>query len=299
MQERARPQAELTGEEIRQRLVEITRARLEGRIDLVTQHFAPDVVVHNNCAKCGLPTPRVIHGRDAFAASLRRAEEEFEPLEGEIQQILVEGALNAMRWRTRWRHRGTGRLWPLDMAYFLRWRDGLVAEMHEYLDSPVSTPDAFGAIKPLACLIAPPEPGLTRAEMVDRVQRLANYETPRGPDLELLRRYYSPDIVCEFVGDRTRIPYAGRHLGVEAVINIVRTINVDFEHLEFSLSDILVDRNALACRRTMEWRHRGTGRRGVVELAEFVRFENGKIVELVEYRDSVTILEMQGDLEAR
>jgi ketosteroid isomerase-like protein len=300
MQDRARPQAELTGEEIRQRLVEITNARIDGRIDLVLSHFSPDVVIHHNCWKrYGFPSSGSSHGREAYAADLRRAEEEFEAIDGEIQQILVEGARNAMRWRTRWRHRGTGRVWPVDMAHFLRWRHGLIVEMHEYTDTPVSTPDAFGAVRPFANLITPPEPGLTREEMIDCVRRVADYHTPRGPDFELLRRYYSPDIVCEFVGDRTRIPYAGRHFGVEAVINIIRAINVDFEQLDFSLSDMLVDDGALACRRTVEWRHRGTGRRGVVALAEFVRFENGKIVELIEYRDSVTILEMQGDLEAR
>ena len=85
-----------------------------------------------------------------------------------------------------------------------------------------------------------------------------------------MRKYYSPDIVCEFVGHRARIPYAGRHVGVEAVINIVRGINVDFEQLDNALSDILVDGGRLACRRTVQWRHRGTGRRGLVELAEFV-----------------------------
>jgi ketosteroid isomerase-like protein len=297
MQDRARPQAELTGEEIRQRLVEIARARLEGRIDLVASHFAPDVVIH--CSKYGIFFPGVIHGRDAFVANLRRAEEEFEPLEGEFLQVLVEGALNAVRWRTRWRHRGTGRICPLDMAYFLRWRDGLIVEMHEFMDSPIPAPDAFGAMRPFANLLAAPDSGLTREEMIDCVQSVADYLTPRGPDIALLRRYYSPDIVCEFVGDRTRIPYAGRHFGVEAVISVVKAINVDFEQQDFSLSDILVDGDALACRRTVEWRHRGTGRRGVVELAEFVRFENGKIVELVEYRDSLKILEMQGGLEAR
>jgi ketosteroid isomerase-like protein len=300
MQDRSRPQAELTGEEIRQRLEEITRARIDGRIDLVISHFAPDVVIHHNCAKnYGLPTPGVSRGRDAYAADLLRAEEEFEGVDGEIQQILVDGARNALRWRTRWRHRGTGRVWPLDMAFFIRWRDGLIAEMQEYSDVPVSAPDAYSAVRSLANLLAPPEPGLTRDEMIDRVQRVADYHTPRGPELELLRQHYSPDIICEFVGDRKRIPYAGRHLGVEAVVNIVRAINVDFEQLDFSLSDMLVDGGALACRRTVEWRHRGTGRRGVVALAEFVRFEDGKIVELVEYRDTVTILEMQGDLEAR
>ncbi|HTO78742.1 MAG TPA: nuclear transport factor 2 family protein [Methylocystis sp.] len=290
----------MTGEEIRQRLLEITKARIDGRIDLILSHFSPDALIHRNCLKrYGFSTSGVSHGREAYAADLRESEEEFEVVDGEIQQILVEGPLNAMRWRTRWRHRGTGRLWPLDTAHFLRWRHGLIVEMHEYTDTPVSTPDAFSVLRPLANLITPPEPGLTREEMVDRVQRLADYHTPRGPDLNLLRLYYAPNIVCEFVGDRMRIPYAGRHIGVEAVINIVGAIDVDFEQLDFSLSDILVDGGALACRRSVEWRHRGTGRRGVVELAEFVRFENGEIVELVEYRDSVRILEMQGDLEAR
>ena len=40
-----------------------------------------------------------------------------------------------------------------------------------------------------------------------------------------------------------------------------------------------------------------TGRRGVVELVQFVKFEYGLIVELIEYRDSLTILEMQGEAE--
>ena len=253
MQDRAKPQAELTSEEIRQRLAEITQARIDGRIDLVLSHFAPDVVIHHNCWKrYGFPTSGVSYGREAYEADLKYAEEEFEAVDGEIMQILVEGARNAMRWRTRWRHRGSGRVWPLDMAHFLRWRHGLIVEMHEYTDTPVSTPDAFGSVRPFANLLTPPEPGLTREEMIDCVQKVAGYQTPRGPDLELLRRHYSHDIVCEFVGDRTRIPYAGRHFGVEAIVSVVKAINVDFEQLDFSLSDILVDGDALACRRTVE-----------------------------------------------
>ena len=95
------------------------------------------------------------------------------------------------------------------------------------------------------------------------MQGARRFRSAQDPD-RALREYCSPDIVCEFVGHRARIPYAGRHTGVEAVINIVRAINVDFEQLHNSLSDIVVDGGQPACRRTVRWRHRGTGRRGMV-----------------------------------
>ena len=60
---------------------------------------------------------------------------------------------------------------------------------------------------------------------------------------------------------------------------------------------MLVEEGRVAGRRKVEWRHRGTGRRGLVDLANFVRFEDGMIVELVEFRDSVTLLEMRGETE--
>ena len=44
------------------------------------------------CSKYGIFLPGVIRGRDTFVANLKRAEEEFEALDGEILQILVEGA---------------------------------------------------------------------------------------------------------------------------------------------------------------------------------------------------------------
>jgi ketosteroid isomerase-like protein len=290
---------QLTSGEIRRRLVEITQDRLSGRVDRVVEHFAPDAVVYYNCTKDGLFAPGVMHGRGAFFASLKRAEEEYEALDGEIVDILVENENAAMRWRTLWRHRGSGRLWSVESAYLLRWRGGAIVEMHEFLDKPNPKGMPCGALRSLDELITPRDPGLSRDEIVARVEALACYAGRGGPDLNLLRRYYSPDIVCEFIGDRVRIPYAGRRIGIETVINIVSAINIDFEQLGVSLSNIVVDRGCLACRRSVEWRHRGTGRRGIVELGEFLRFEDGLIVELVEYRDSVTILEMQGALEAR
>lgn len=136
--------------------------------------------------------------------------------------------------------------------------------------------------------------GLDREEIVRRVKLLAMLPSDKK-DYQLIRELYSPDVVCEFIGDKSRIPYAGRHIGIEALINIVRTISIDFEQLNHSISDLIVDGGRIAARRTVDWRHRGTGRRGRVDLADFARFEDGRIVEMIEFRDSITILSMQGE----
>jgi ketosteroid isomerase-like protein len=297
MSERGSPPTAPSSAEIRQRLVEITQARLEGRLDQVVAHFAPDVIVHYNCTKEGLYAPGIMYGRGSFLASLKRAEEEYQPLEGEIVEILVENCNAALRWRTRWRHRGNGRLWSLEMAYLLRWRRAQIVEMHEFFDAPSPSIVRFTPYRSLDAILNPPASGLTREEMIGCAEELAAYAVDPRPDPDVIRRHCAPDIVCEFVGDRARIPYAGRHIGVAALVSIITTINIDFKQTNLGLSSVIVDGGKFACRRTVEWRHRGTGRRGTVELAYFLRFENGLLVEFMEYRDSVTILEMQGELE--
>lgn len=137
-------------------------------------------------------------------------------------------------------------------------------------------------------------PGLDREEIVRRVELLAMQPSDKR-DYQIIRELYSPDVVCEFIGDKSRISYAGRHVGVDALISILKTINIEFEQLNHSCSDIIIDHARVAVRRSVEWRHRGTGRRGRVDLADFVRFQNGLIVEQIEFRDSIAILSMQGE----
>lgn len=137
--------------------------------------------------------------------------------------------------------------------------------------------------------------GLDRAEVERRVRRLAALQPRTEADFDLLREYYAPDAACEFVGDKSRIPYAGRHIGVETLIAIVRGIDIDFEQTNHVVDGVVIDGGRAAVRRSVEWRHRGTGRRGRVDLADFVRFEYGRIVEMIEFRDSIAILAIQGE----
>jgi ketosteroid isomerase-like protein len=120
--------------DLRRRVFEITRLRMSGRISEMMEFFASDVVIHYHCAKEGLFLAGVLQGVEAFRENIRLTDAEYEPLESEVLDLLVEGERSAVRWRNSWRNRGTGYRRTLDMAHFLHWRNGRVVEMFEYLD---------------------------------------------------------------------------------------------------------------------------------------------------------------------
>ncbi|MGD9656507.1 MAG: nuclear transport factor 2 family protein [Methylocystis sp.] len=261
-------------------------------VQTLVDHFVEDVELNYSCSRLGLLPPGQWRGRDALRAHLRRVDVDYEPIEAEILSVLVEGDRTALRWLSSWRHRATGQIHRMDMAHFLRWRNGLVSEMYEFRDHRCVSHGADFLPNSLDEILNPRGPGLPRDEMARRLVAMSNFS--RGPDITLFREICSPDVVCEFVGDRATIAHAGRHRGVQALINIVREIGTEFEQLGHAMPDeVIVDGGNAAMRRTVEWRHRGTGRRGQVQLADFVRFEDGRIVELVEFRDSTALLEMQ------
>jgi ketosteroid isomerase-like protein len=284
--------------ELRRRVHDIMRCRVAGDFDRMMAYFSPDVVVYYTCSKEGLFRPGVWRGRDAFRENMRLTDIVYEPCDGEIKDVLVDGDRAAVRWRSMWRHVDSGREYTLEMAHFLHWENDRVVEVHEFLD-------VLGFFEPIVAslfsgslddLIAPPESGLERGELVRRVKEVVKFPVS-APEIERLREICSPAIVCEFVGDRARIPYSGRHVGVQALIGVFHAVAVEFGQLRHQTNESLVDGNRVAMRRTVVWRHHGTGRKAEVYLADFARIERGKIVELIEYRDSVTLLQMQGERE--
>ena len=292
-----RPQNPVDGE-LRRRAKDIMESRMSGEIDQMMRHFHDDVIVYYRCTKEGLFTPGRLIGKLDFRENIRRTDVDYEPREAELLDILVEGEKTAVRWRSIWRHRGTALIFTMDMAHFLRWKNGVVVEMYEFLDHHAVAGSGVVRMVSFEDMLTPRPPGLDRAEIERRAKELVSFPS-NGPDVALIRKLCSPDIMCEFVGDRSRISYAGRHVGVDALINIVRTIAIDFEQFACAMSELIVDGGSVAGRRSVDWRHRGTGSSGRVDLAEFVRFEDGLIVELIEFRDSVTLLEMQGEMGPR
>lgn len=276
--------------EVRRRVHELVRLRMSSDIPGLIKLFVKDVELSYNCWRAGLFPAGKWHGRDALRENLRRAEIDYEPLDGEIQTILVDGDKTAVHWVSRWRYRATGQVYTMDMAHFLRWRGSLVTEMIEFMDHHCDSRRAEAPAQSLDAMLAPRNPGLDREEIAQRLISLGSFSS-RGPDVSLFRRLCAPDVVCEFVGERTSIAYAGRHRGIDALAHIIRSIGVEFEQLGHAMPEVVIDGCGAAVRRSVEWRHRGTGWRGLVELADIVRFENGLIVEMIEFRDSVALLQ--------
>lgn len=283
---------QLTVADMRRLIAEMLDCRMRADYDRFATYLDPGVVVYCNAWREGIIGPEVWSGEPSLRDLFRRTDENYFPLDHEILDILVDGERAVVRWRGDWRRHATSRIYTIDAAHFLRWEKGLVVEMHEFFDAHCPTSGGGAARATLEHLITPPGSGLSRAEMERRARKLVTFKA-EGPDFDLLRKWCSPGIVCEFLGDRMRIPYAGRHCGVEAMLGIIRAISVDFEQQTFAVPSPLVEDDRVAGRRQVIWRHRGTGRSGISELADFVRFEDGLIVELIEFRDTVTLLQMQ------
>jgi len=144
---------------------------------------------------------------------------------------------------------GTGGVYTVEMAYFLKWRGDTVAELHEFLDYP--GPLAIGREK-----LSSYEEMLRRGRRIgprgnrQARQRAGQFRAVAGPDIELIRKYYSPDIVCEFVGHRARIPMPAAR-GRRSRDQYRARHQCRFRTTQQRALDILVDDGRLACRRTV------------------------------------------------
>lgn len=282
----------LSATEIRFIISEMLDCRMRRQYDRFATFVDPSVVLHCHSWREGVVGPGVWKGVDGLRELFLRTDENYLPGDHEIIEMLVDANQAVVRWRADWRRHDSGRVYTNDAAHFLRWENGRVVEMHEFFDAHCRSTPASASLASLEALLAPRPSGLPRDEMERRARRLLELKTG-SPAPDLIRKWCAPDIVCEFAGDRARLPYAGRHTGREALAGIIQAMHVDFERRSLGLSKMLIEDDSAACWRQVAWRHRGTGRAGVCELADFIRFENGLIVELIEFRDTVSLVHMQ------
>jgi ketosteroid isomerase-like protein len=229
--------SETAAADIRVRVAEMLHGRMSGKIDRMLQYLTPTTMIHCASSREGVLPPGVWTGADGLRLVTRINDENYQPLDYEILDIVIDGERSVVRWRGDWRRHANGKIYTMEAAHFLRWRNGRVVEMHEFFDR---------ASRDFPPMLAPFDvmgdrcPGLPREDIARCARALVTFPMT-GPEIGLIRDFCSPDIVCDFVGDPARIPYAGRHAGVEALINIVRAVAVDFEQTRCDVAEMLVD----------------------------------------------------------
>jgi len=81
------------------------------------------------------PFPGPVRGKAATTQAFGIIFTQFQSLGSDVHDIIIDGDRVAVRRTTRLRHLGTGRSAGIAVVDFLRFRDGLVTELTEVLDS--------------------------------------------------------------------------------------------------------------------------------------------------------------------
>lgn len=119
---------------IEQRVRAIWDCRAHGDIDGLLDYLAPDCV-YVVTSWVGQPVTISREGREACGELARQIHILIEPRTAEVTELVVDGEQVAACRRVLVANRGTGRTAELDICYFMRFRDGLLVEMHERTDT--------------------------------------------------------------------------------------------------------------------------------------------------------------------
>jgi ketosteroid isomerase-like protein len=133
--------------------------------------------------------------------------------------------------------------------------------------------------------------GLDRDLVQQRIQALIAKRTAgdMGKVLELV----AEDVQFSVKGHWAAFPYAGPARGKKMVTEAMAAITVQYEHCGSAVHEMIIDGDRVAVRRTAKIRHRGTGKVGNIEIADFIRFRDGLLLEWTEVVDSMALAQLE------
>jgi len=94
------------------------------------------------------------------------------------------------------------------------------------------------------------------------------------------------DVVYRVVGDRLTCPFAGTAVGIRAMLDAIRRIDVHFEFLDMEDRTCIVDGDNVAIRWTGRWRNRGSGNSVDLEGFAHLVFEGDLVKEYTTFLDT-------------
>lgn len=91
-------------------------------------------------------------------------------------------------------------------------------------------------------------------------------------------------------GERRHAPGFGRHLGAEAIRHFLAQCHVEYQILNLEILDVMIDTDRVVVQSSCQLRHRGTGASRPFEVCDILRFENGCIVNVYSYVDTLALI---------
>lgn len=112
------------------------------------------------------------------------------------------------------------------------------------------------------------------------------YAAIRSGNAENLRSVITDDAYIYWNGDTTRIPWAGRHTGADAMMAFFRTLGDLIEVVAISETGrVVADTHAIVTIKG-EWRHKADGRLIQATACNVFRFRHGRISAYEVYNDT-------------
>jgi ketosteroid isomerase-like protein len=111
-------------------------------------------------------------------------------------------------------------------------------------------------------------------------------------DLEGLMSGFHPDAVFTLVGDKAALDVAGSVRGHHSVMETLGGFIANFDFVERKILGELIEGDRAAVHSRLVVRYNPTNATRTTECLDLLRFQDGKIIELIEFADTALIKDM-------
>jgi ketosteroid isomerase-like protein len=129
-----------------------------------------------------------------------------------------------------------------------------------------------------------------RESMIELIERV--YAARGRGDVDDLVRAFHPEAVFTLAGDKTALEVAGRVHGHRALRETMQGFIATFDFVKRDILTALVEGDRAAVHSRLTVRHSPTGETRNTEVLDLVKFQDGKIAELIEFADTAMIRDM-------
>lgn len=130
-----------------------------------------------------------------------------------------------------------------------------------------------------------------RETVLEPIQRA--YAARARGDLDTLVAAFHPDAVFTLVGDRKALDVAGSVQGHRGLKEALGAFIATFHFVERQILSELVEGDRAAVHSRLIVRHNATNETRTTECLDLLKFQDGKIIELIEFADTALVRDMK------